>query len=283
MSNLFYLPRVHSQPGAKLYFRVTGTSTPQNTYTDIDLTVPSANPLTADADGYFDKIYLDPSLPDYRVIHTDGSNVDDDPTLELELEPTLDDIPSSSNVSTTYRAKGTNPTFFFEETDASTNHKKWRIRVNAETLTIDAGDDAESSWTPLLSISRTDPIIDRGTFTATVTGFASNITGTINYQRQGNLVSLWAKSSITSISDKNTMTMTGLPASLRPTFASESAVHMVRDNSLFLPVVADISATSDTVTFARVTSLTASASSTGFTTSNIKGIPAGWFMQYAVS
>ncbi len=158
MSSLFSLARIRSEPGAKLYFRQSGTSTPQNVYTDAALQVAHQNPVVADAEGVFAPIYLDPSLSDYRYILTDGSNEDDDYTLEVLLEPITDDYPASPNVSSTYRARGTNPTFYFEETDASSNNKKWRMRVNGETFSVDAGNDAESSWTPLLTLDRTHPV-----------------------------------------------------------------------------------------------------------------------------
>lgn len=154
MSNPFTFARQRSVAGAKLYFRLTGTSTPQNTYTTPALTTPHSNPVVADANGYFDPIYLDPSLPNYRIIHTDGSNVDNDPTLEVELEPTVDDYPSSSNVSSGYRVKGTRPRIIIEETDAGSNAKKWYIEAQNEELIIGQMDDAESTLTPNLTIPR---------------------------------------------------------------------------------------------------------------------------------
>lgn len=89
MSNLFYLPRVVYTPGAKLHFYATGSSTPQNTYQDSDLTTPHANPVVANSAGYFDPIYLDPSLPDYRVDLTDSADVQ-------QSGYPLDDIPAAS-------------------------------------------------------------------------------------------------------------------------------------------------------------------------------------------
>lgn len=44
--------------GAKLYFYITNTTTPKNTYTDFALTTPATNPLVADANGVFAKTYL---------------------------------------------------------------------------------------------------------------------------------------------------------------------------------------------------------------------------------
>jgi hypothetical protein len=48
--------------GAKAYFFETGTSTPQDTYSDAGLTTPHAHPVVADAAGVLPAIYLDPTL-----------------------------------------------------------------------------------------------------------------------------------------------------------------------------------------------------------------------------
>lgn len=45
-------------PGAKLEFFITGTSTPQNTYSDNALSVANANPVVADSAGRFGEIFL---------------------------------------------------------------------------------------------------------------------------------------------------------------------------------------------------------------------------------
>lgn len=60
--------------GAKLYFYQTGTTTPQDTYTDSGLTTPNANPVVADSNGRWPTIYLGTSS-DYKVILKDSSDV----------------------------------------------------------------------------------------------------------------------------------------------------------------------------------------------------------------
>lgn len=81
MSALFTPPRYApmsgngtSYPGAKLYFYVTGTTTPKDTYSDADLDPAhvNANPVVADANGLFGVIYLDSG--DYKVILKDASD-----------------------------------------------------------------------------------------------------------------------------------------------------------------------------------------------------------------
>lgn len=78
---LFRLPKavgldsaVRALSGAKAYFYETGTTTPQDTYSDAELTTPHAHPVVADASGVFPPIYLDPALK-YKVTLTDSADV----------------------------------------------------------------------------------------------------------------------------------------------------------------------------------------------------------------
>lgn len=50
------------EPGAKLYFYVSGTSTPASTYQDAEGTVAHSNPVVADTGGLFPAIWLDNSV-----------------------------------------------------------------------------------------------------------------------------------------------------------------------------------------------------------------------------
>lgn len=59
--------------GAKLYFYATGTSTPQDTYSDAGLTTPNSNPVLADADGLWPPIYLGET--DYKAILKTAADV----------------------------------------------------------------------------------------------------------------------------------------------------------------------------------------------------------------
>lgn len=81
MSALFAPPRYSpmsgngtSYPGAKLYFFITGTTTPKDTFSDPDLD-PShvqSHPVVADSNGLFAAIYLEAG--DYSVILKDSSD-----------------------------------------------------------------------------------------------------------------------------------------------------------------------------------------------------------------
>jgi hypothetical protein len=73
MANRFVLPGqqvvdANGNPysGAKLYFYESGTSTPQDTYSDSDLSTPNTNPVVADSAGRFSNIFLAEAA--YKVI-----------------------------------------------------------------------------------------------------------------------------------------------------------------------------------------------------------------------
>jgi hypothetical protein len=194
MPQLFQLPQVVALstagvrlPGAKLYFTQSGTSTAQNTYTDIALSVAHSNPVVADASGEFDPIYLDPSLPNYRVKLTTSADVQ---VFQI------DDVPSNNNEGVSFRITGDAPELILEEEDASVNNGKWSVRANSETLVIAGLNDAETVRTALLSIARDGEItvttigatnltatsinggpLSSGTWTPTVTN-GTNLTGT---------------------------------------------------------------------------------------------------------
>jgi hypothetical protein len=62
--------------GAFLSFYATQTSTPQPIYADVNLTVPLQNPLPSDSNGVWPAIWLDDSLPAYKVVmqYPDAAN-----------------------------------------------------------------------------------------------------------------------------------------------------------------------------------------------------------------
>lgn len=61
-------------PGAKLYFYENNTTTPKDTYSDIDLTVANQWPVVADSAGRFtDDIFMDTDA--YRIKLTDADDV----------------------------------------------------------------------------------------------------------------------------------------------------------------------------------------------------------------
>ncbi len=82
MTNRFFSPNqqffanpVTGAPltGGFLYFYASGTSTPQNTYSDSALTVANLNPVVLDSNGYANSVFLSPLA--YKVVLTDSNNV----------------------------------------------------------------------------------------------------------------------------------------------------------------------------------------------------------------
>lgn len=78
MASLYVPSRLGSPliPGGKLFFYQTGTTSPQNTYSQSDLAIGhvNTNPVVADSNGLFGPIYLLAS-PDYKAVLTQPDGV----------------------------------------------------------------------------------------------------------------------------------------------------------------------------------------------------------------
>ena len=106
---------------------------------------------------------------------------------------------------------------------------------------------------------------ERGSFTATLTGFTTTVTGTVDYTIIGDVVTLSVATNITGTSNATTMTMTGLPADLRPA-ANISAIARVADSGTSLFGLAVVGS-SGTITF-----YYGPTSSSAFTNTGTKGV-----------
>jgi hypothetical protein len=207
MSTIYSPPFVSGAIGDQLFFFITGTSTPQNTYTDPDLNTAHSNPVEADAEGNFETIFFDPELPAYRVDYKDINGV------SYPGYP-VDNVPSSQNQATVYLVKGENPTVELWETDATTDNKRWRIRVDGEQFKIEQGTDA-GLWTALMTLNRGDVIQESGSFTATLNGVSGTVTGTAYWYRFSDAIII-VFPSFTGTSNTTTKTISGIPSGLRP-------------------------------------------------------------------
>jgi len=276
------------QGGSKLTFTATGTTNAQNTYTDTALSVAHANPVVADSEGIFEPIFLDPSLPDYRVKYDTSADV---------LIYQEDDVPSSqTGPSLTLNAAA--PFIDLIESDAAANNTVWRVGVNSEQLTLQLGNDALSTFVDVLTVDRTANVCDlvniiatdvqlntvsvlevAGSFTGTLTGMSGATTGTVNFIIKGNMCTVFRNASgFAGTSNTTSMTMTGLPAAIQP--ASNVQVPCtIRENSTDVVGDVGIIAAASTMTFRVDTPL----STTGFTASNDKGVPPGWSITYVLS
>lgn len=268
--------------GATLTFSATGSSTPQNVYSDIGLATPLANPLSADASGVFVPIYLDPTLPSYRVILKTFAGV----TLK-----TWDDVPSNQNTSQQFRLKAIAPSLTFEETDAAANNKIWRLKANSERLLLTILNDAESVETTVFTADRTGTTVDgldfagqylkvngvivatqeSGSFTATLSGFTTTVTGTIQWKRSGSKIALLVPSAITGTSNATSMNMTGMPSSIKMASTRARPLCVVKDNGADVLGLASIQLTADSNSI----SFGVGAAAGNFTNSGTKGLSAG--------
>lgn len=268
--------------GAKLYFSSTGSSTPQNTYSDVGLTIANANPVIADGSGVFGKLYLDPTLPNYRVVLKTTADV----TLYAE-----DEIPSNQNTSQQFRLKAIAPSLTFEETDAAANNKIWRLKANAEQLLLTILNDAESVETTVFTADRTGTTVDgldfagqylkvngvivatqeTGSFTATLSGFMTTVTGTVQWKRSGSKIALLVPSAITGTSNATSMNMTGMPSSIKMATTRARVLCVVRDNGVDVLGLASIQLTADSNSI----SFGVGAAAGAFTGSGTKGLSAG--------
>lgn len=115
----------------------------------------------------------------------------------------------------------------------------------------------------------------QGNFTATLTGYASNPTGEIEWIRIGRKIRLHAPSAITGTSNATSMTMTGLPDQITPENTKQQLV-AVTDSGGQEVGLASISST--TITF----SMGSPLSATGFTASSTKGLAAGWMLEWVL-
>jgi len=116
-----------------------------------------------------------------------------------------------------------------------------------------------------------------GSFTGTLTGYASPPTGTVFYTIMGGICTLYITSAITGTSNSTSMTMTGLPAACQPAVATAGVMEATNGgvaNSLarFLT-----GAGSGTITFTANVSGDLAA---GFGGSGTKGLPTGWSIRY---
>lgn len=120
----------------------------------------------------------------------------------------------------------------------------------------------------------------RGSFTGTLTGYASPPTGTVQYRVDTACrVTLWLTTAITGTSNATAMTMTGIPYNISPNaaiVASQTMPTVVQDNGAFTVGCFQISVALPAV----VTFSNSGACAGAMTGAAAKGLPAGWTVTY---
>lgn len=119
----------------------------------------------------------------------------------------------------------------------------------------------------------------RGSFLATVTGYASPPTGTIQFRvTQGCQVTLWNTAAITGTSNAATMTLTGLPYNLWPNIGAVQLLpNIITDNSANVSGCVSVPSQLGTLTFSNTGACAGAVTSTG-----TKALPAGWTFTYTL-
>lgn len=123
-----------------------------------------------------------------------------------------------------------------------------------------------------------------GSFTGTLTGYASGPTGTVQWRRSGNEVTLFLTSNLDGTSNADTMTMTGLPAAVQPASGQSGPSMFMEDSGSGVSGAFFVS--SSTITFYVLMpdiNGRARPNSTGFVTSGTKGLLSGWAIRYQVA
>lgn len=148
MTALFFPPKFASGvAGAKLYFTLTETTTPQDVFQDENLGVAHSHPVEADADGVFPPIYLDGRQDSYRVRYETAAGV---------LIYQIDGYPSSGgNSANAYTiSEKNNPRLNIRQTQGGSGRKNWIIQAENDHLAISLENDAFSTETDCLVIDR---------------------------------------------------------------------------------------------------------------------------------
>jgi hypothetical protein len=122
--------------------------------------------------------------------------------------------------------------------------------------------------------------IAQGTFVGTLTGFAAGPTGNVNWQRIGNHVTLSIPAAITGTSNSTAMTMTGMPAIIRPAATVNLPGINITDNSVNTNFGACSISAAGVITFSATNGLGGTGA---FTNINTKGISAGAVLVYPVA
>lgn len=122
----------------------------------------------------------------------------------------------------------------------------------------------------------------RGSFTGTLTGYASPPTGTVQFKVSTNCqVTLWLTAAITGTSNAATMTLTGAPYNIAPgvgMVAAQVQPTIVQDNGAFASGCSSVSRAVPTV----ITFSNSGACAGAMTNTAAKGLPAGWTLTYTL-
>lgn len=153
--------------GGKLYFFVTGTNTPSNTYSDAALTTPNTNPVILDAEGRAGDIWLDPNVA-YKVVLADAESDETSPIWTHD--PVSPGGGGSSGGSSGVQVIAGNPNGALAGSagtpGASNASTAWDITNNLFYVCSVSGDASTAVWTQVAT-NQSGQIAQTGVITPT--------------------------------------------------------------------------------------------------------------------
>jgi hypothetical protein len=295
---LFQLPRVVPLsdgaviPQGQITFTLSGTTTPTDVYTDIDLTTPHPSPVVADSAGVFAPIYLDPEIESgYRVRLE---------TSEGALVYQTDDVFAPGDTAARYDVVGETPEQIFDDTSqADVNDRKFRIIYTNKQALFQFGNAAESVWTTFMSAERDGATLDlvtfdagptafsearieagaHGSFTPSWQGFSSPPTGEVFWEKVADRVTLKFTVSNVGTSSSTSFSMSGLPTEIQPNTASAPRLQcIVIDDGNYIAGAFGFFTPAGRILFYTDDLST----TTGFTASGTKGLPSLAQLTYSI-
>jgi hypothetical protein len=281
-----------------------GTTTPIATWTDWTATTPNSNPATLNARGEMN-LYLLPNTG-YKIVEADsnGNQIKStDQVFNSQLLTLYGGVDSgvvnayivSYTANVTALANGI--IVFFTAANSNTGASTLSVSFNNGSSYTTPAPIVTQTGSPLSAnvivaneicgvvynngnwvlFSSPAQVPTSGSFTGTLTGFASPPAITFKWYRSGNKVTLINQNAVTGTSTTNAMSITGLPAGIQPATVFANYFVQVIDSGTIQLGTADVSAGSASIV------LSLGAAGGVFTASGTKGLPTSMTINYDMS
>lgn len=305
--------------GLLIWTYLAGTSTPTNTWTDITGVTPNSNPIQTLSNGRLQNQIWQQGGVALKIQVSTNSGTVGSPIFGNQVGPTFDQIsgiddptmvlsglsnPASgsgadlvANAMRSYDliasvraanvptiAAGQTLIIGIEGGTTVTDGKGGLFYWNASSTATDDGLNVIKP-TAELGAGRYLRLVQSisSSFTGTFTGFTTTVTATVQYRVYNNVAYLFFNTTNpTGTSNSTALTMTGLPSII---FPSQNRVILccVEDNSNTEQFAFFQVDNAGNCTFFKYNVSTGNFSSSGFTSSNTKGLPVDWVVSYPIS
>jgi hypothetical protein len=293
--------------GGKINTYVAGTTTPQASYTDSTGVTPNSNPIILGSNGRLQNVQIwQPGGVAIKIVVTDSNNNvlgqtfdqitgigDPGPFLgtfwggvatnsfSAYMLMFASNFTALSNGITVYWIVGgaTN----LGPATLSVNGLPFISVLNPDGSALNAGSLRQGAIVQTIYQNGAwyvlNSTIASMSFTGQLTGFAANQNVTMQYSRNGDLVSLWCSSGATAASTSTSMALLGLPAIITPTSSKGAScpAYTVLDNSVFGAAPYDANVLNN-----GTVQLYKGGSSSGFTAAGNKGVAGGFQINYSL-